>query len=111
MRGILTTEIQNKANSFLKREISQKELRLYPYIDYSIKNGCQGWSYSKMDEEEILKLKFSDKERYRMNKENENAIFDAADVICLNCVEDTLNDNSVCENCPVRKLCNSLSSK
>ena len=32
MRGILTTEIQNKANSFLKREISQKELRLYPYI-------------------------------------------------------------------------------
>lgn len=43
-----------------------------------------------------------------MNKENENAIFDAADVICLNCVEDTLNDNSVCENCPVRKLCNSL---
>lgn len=41
MRGILTTEIQNKANSFLKREISQKELRLYPYIDYSIKNGCQ----------------------------------------------------------------------
>lgn len=53
MRGILTTEIQNKANSFLKREISQKELRLYPYIDYSIKNGCQGWSYSKMDKEEI----------------------------------------------------------
>ena len=53
MRGILTTEIQNKANSFLKREISQKELRLYPYIDYSIKNGCQGWSYLKMDEEEI----------------------------------------------------------
>lgn len=46
-----------------------------------------------------------------MNKENENAIFDAADVICLNYVEDTLNDNSVCENCLVRKLCNSLSSK
>lgn len=22
-----------------------------------------------------------------MNKENENAIFDAADVICLNCIE------------------------
>lgn len=27
--------------------------RLYPYIDYSIKNGCYGWSYDKMDEEEI----------------------------------------------------------
>ena len=45
-----------------------------------------------------------------MDKEKENAIFDAVDVVCLNCVEDTLNDNSVCENCPVRKLCNSLSS-
>lgn len=53
MRGILTSKIQNKAISFLQREISQKELRLYPYIDYSIKNGCQGWSYSKLDEEEI----------------------------------------------------------
>ena len=43
-----------------------------------------------------------------MDKEKENAILDAVDVVCLNCVEDTLNDNSVCENCPVRKLCNSL---
>ena len=53
MRGVLTDKIQAKAKKFLQREISQKELRLYPYIDYSIKNGCQGWSYSKMDEEEI----------------------------------------------------------
>ena len=28
---------------------------------------------------------------------------DAADVVCMNCVEDTLNDNSCCEKCPVRK--------
>lgn len=53
MRGILTDSIQEKAVTFLNRTISQKELRLYPYIDYSIKNACQGWSYSKMDEEEI----------------------------------------------------------
>ena len=53
MRGVLTNKIQTKARAFLQREISQKELRLYPYIDYCIKNGCQGWSYSKIDEEEI----------------------------------------------------------
>lgn len=46
-----------------------------------------------------------------MDKEKANAILDTADVVCLNCVEDTLNDNSVYEKCPVRKLCNSLSSK
>ena len=45
MRGMLTDKIQEKAVSFLNREIMQKELRLYPYIDYSIKNGCYGWSY------------------------------------------------------------------
>lgn len=53
MRGVLTNKIQTKASSFLQRKISQKELRLYPYIDYCIKNACCGWSYSKMDEEEI----------------------------------------------------------
>ena len=37
MRGMLTDKIQEKAVSFLNREIMQKELRLYPYIDYSIK--------------------------------------------------------------------------
>lgn len=62
----------------------------------------------------ISKYKDDITEKYikNLDKAVENgAIFDAADVICLNCVEDTLNDNSVCENCPVRKLCNSLSSK
>lgn len=53
MRGMLTDEIKERALKFLGREISQKELRLYPYIDYSIKNACQGWSYSKLDSEEI----------------------------------------------------------
>ena len=52
-RGMLTDSIREKASQFLKREITQKELRLYPYIDYSIKNACNGWSYNKMDTEEI----------------------------------------------------------
>lgn len=52
MRGIITKEIKEKAKIFLNREVTQKELRLYPYIDYSIKNACQGWSYGKMDSEE-----------------------------------------------------------
>lgn len=45
-----------------------------------------------------------------MNKEKEDKILDAVDIVCLNCVENTLEDNSVCEKCPVRKLCNSLES-
>lgn len=53
-RGILTENIKEKALQFLKREISQKELRLYPYIDHAIKNGCVDWSfYSRMDLEEL----------------------------------------------------------
>lgn len=39
MRGILTDEIQVKAKEFLGEEIDQSELRLYPYIDYCVKNG------------------------------------------------------------------------
>lgn len=53
MRGAITDKIIEKSKLFLGREITQKELRLYPYIDYSIKNSCQGWSYDKMDLEEI----------------------------------------------------------
>lgn len=53
MRGVLTDKIQDRAVGFLGRTISQKELRLYPYIDYSVKNGCQGWCYDKLYTEEI----------------------------------------------------------
>ena len=37
------------------------------------------------------------------NTENKK-ILESIDVICLNCIEDTLEDNSCCEECPVRKL-------
>ena len=70
MRGILTDSIQEKAVAFLNRTISQKELRLYPYIDYSIKNACQGWSYSKMDEEEIEILKNIKAQHFMLSHRN-----------------------------------------
>lgn len=38
----------------------------------------------------------------------EFSVCEAIDVVCLNCVEDTLLDNSCCETCPVRKLYDSI---
>lgn len=38
MRGQLTDEIQGLAKGFLGREITTTELRLYPYLDYLMKN-------------------------------------------------------------------------
>lgn len=44
----------------------------------------------------------------KVNREEAGIIFDAVDIVCMNCVEDTLNDHNICDACPVRKLCNSL---
>lgn len=41
MRGKLTNEIQGLAKDFLGREITTRELRLYPYLDYLMKNEQQ----------------------------------------------------------------------
>ena len=38
MRGQLTEGIQKLAKDFLDREITITELRLYPYLDYVMKN-------------------------------------------------------------------------
>lgn len=38
-RGILTDAAQKKAVVFLGEEITTKELRLYPFLDYCWKNG------------------------------------------------------------------------
>lgn len=38
MRGQLTDEIQGLAKEFLGREITTTELRLYPHLDYLMKN-------------------------------------------------------------------------
>ena len=37
-RGILTKEIKEKAEKYLGREFTQKELRLYPYMQYCFMN-------------------------------------------------------------------------
>ncbi len=38
MRGQLNDEVQGLAKGFLGREITVKELRLYPYLDFVMKN-------------------------------------------------------------------------
>lgn len=38
MRGCLTPQIQREAQKFLRYEMTTKELRLLPYIDYCLKN-------------------------------------------------------------------------
>lgn len=55
MRGILNEKIQFKAKEVLGREITQTELRLYPYIDYVIKNGgyCDRSKLSR-EEQQLL---------------------------------------------------------
>ena len=54
-RGMLCESVINKSKEFLGREISQKELRLYPYLDYVWKNGGV-IDYSKVsyEEEDII---------------------------------------------------------
>lgn len=39
--------------------------------------------------------------------DTKNKVLKAIDLVCINCVEDTLEDNSCCETCPVRKLADS----
>lgn len=54
-RGILTKEIQEQAKTFLNREITTTELRLYPYLDYVVKNeGCMKFSHVNIDEMYVL---------------------------------------------------------
>jgi len=57
MRGKLTPEIQRVAQEFLNREITVTELRLYPYLDYVMKND-QKIDPRKMNDadREVLKL-------------------------------------------------------
>lgn len=43
----------------------------------------------------------------KIGREEAGRILYEADVICMNCVEDTLN-NDICDSCPVRKICDEL---
>ncbi|MBO5781045.1 MAG: hypothetical protein J6R08_01090 [Opitutales bacterium] len=62
-RGCLTPEIQQEAKSFLGREITVRELRLLPYIDYCLKNSfC--FDDSKINDEERVILKQWEESNY-----------------------------------------------
>lgn len=50
-RGMLTDEIQKISKDFLGREITIRELRLYPFLDYCLKNDWE-WNLSKLNKEE-----------------------------------------------------------
>lgn len=39
---------------------------------------------------------------------NNNKILEAIDTVCLDCLENTLENPSVCDSCPVRKLADSI---
>ena len=43
-----------------------------------------------------------------MNPDEINNLLEAIDTVCMYCAEDTLEDNSCCETCPVRKTHDSL---
>lgn len=51
-RGMLTEEIKKKSKDFLGREINTRELRLYAFIDYCLKNNGK-ISHQNTNEEEI----------------------------------------------------------
>ena len=38
-----------------------------------------------------------------MTKEEYREYLKAVDIVCLNCAENTLEDETICQNCPVRK--------
>lgn len=55
MRGKVTEEAQKIANKYLKRDITQVELRLYPYLDFCIKNmNCYDRRKMSCEELDIL---------------------------------------------------------
>ena len=62
MRGVITEKVQELAKAYLGREITVKELRLYPFIDYCLKNGGY-MDRSKLSREEIDILHGYDKDK------------------------------------------------
>lgn len=51
-RGMLTESVKKMSLDFLGREITTRELRLYPYIDFTLKNDFT-FDMRKINEEEI----------------------------------------------------------
>ena len=97
-RGILTDEIQAIAKEYLGREITTKELRLYPYIDYCLKNGGHmDRKYMNNEEFDILlgynsdtQLKLDYQSYVSVSKEFYDYI---QKVLWLSYVEDKIEEN------------------
>jgi metal-responsive CopG/Arc/MetJ family transcriptional regulator len=66
MRGELTEKVQELAKEYLGREISLTELRLYPFIDYCLKNGGY-MDRSKLSREELEMLLGYDADKLQRN--------------------------------------------
>lgn len=64
-RGMLTDEVQSIAKSFLGREIDIRELRLYPYLDYCLKNNSE-WNLEQVKDVEVEKLNILQTEKHVM---------------------------------------------
>lgn len=58
-RGMLTDEIKEFAEKFLGREFDITELRLYPYLDYCLKNGGKYESKRVNWEEEKIMMQLA----------------------------------------------------
>lgn len=43
-----------------------------------------------------------------MNNAEYERFLEAVDEVCMNCIEDTIENPDICENCPVRKTCDFL---
>ena len=67
MRGQLTEKVQELAREYLGREISVIELRLYPFIDYCIKNGGY-MDRHKLSREEIDILHAYDEDKCKRSQ-------------------------------------------
>lgn len=97
-RGILTNEIQAIAKEYLGREITTKELRLYPYIDYCLKNGGKIDIYKIDDPEYEILLNYDENKLYlafggyiKVSKEFYDYI---QKVLWLSYVEDKIEENN-----------------
>lgn len=76
-----------------------KTSELIALLDMSLKeNG---------DLELLVEIAKEDVNGMKIEREESRKLLDSVDTVCMYCVMDTLN-TSVCDNCPVRIMCESL---
>jgi hypothetical protein len=74
-RSGLTNEIQALAIEFLGREITEEEIRLYPYLDYVSKNDCKlDFDRVRKEERDILE-RLRDEGRIKYDHAGERGVY------------------------------------